>query len=240
MPIFRWHLDGDLRDVDLTPLISVAAGRSHADIACAVRDARAAARAEGRDIDIADLNCALAPGKAMPSDVRARVAIHEAGHAVARYALTGQVPERMMITPDGGHVADRPGTAPLLVEDYRKEIVILLAGRAAESVLLGQASAGSGGNATSDLAKATALAATLETSLGLGDSGLLWLGPPESASSMVRTDPDLGDHVTAHLNDAEARARRLIERERKKVVALAKALNHRGYLGKVEIEGVVP
>lgn len=239
VPILRWHLKEELGDADLAPLIAIASGRSHAELARAVRDARNTARKAGRGLVVEDLKTVLATGKAMADEVRKRVAIHEAGHAVARYVLTGQLPDRMMITPDGGHVTTLRESDALLIEDYRKEIAILLAGRAAEMVFLGQPSAGSGGNATYDLAQATAIATAIETSLGLGDSGLLWLGPPEEASHLIRHDSDLGNHVTAHLNDAEARARGLIERERGKVMALAKALNKRGYLAKDEIEGVL-
>ena len=54
----------------------------------------------------------------------------------------------------------------------------LLAGRAAEEVLLGGFSGGSGGSASSDLAMATCHAVALETALGLGTFGPMWQGLP--------------------------------------------------------------
>lgn len=53
-------------------------------------------------------------------------------------------------------------------------LAAMLAGHAAELVILGDVSAGSGGPADSDLGQATRLAAMAEASLGLGETGLVW------------------------------------------------------------------
>lgn len=63
-------------------------------------------------------------------------------------------------------------------EYFAGYLAVDLAGRAAERLVFGQASAGAGGGSDSDLAKATRTAAALEMSFGLGDS-LVWLGPPK-------------------------------------------------------------
>lgn len=238
VPILRWHLDGDLAGADLNPLIPAAMGKSPADLALAVRDARAAARDDDRPVAVADLMAALSGGEPMPADKRARVALHEAGHAVVRYVLTGTLPKRMMITPGGGEVHSRVDRL-LVAEDFRIELAILLAGRTAEKLFLGEASAGSGGAANSDLACATRLAASFEASTGLGTSGLLWLGSPTAAAALVPRDDDLADRVTAHLNDAETRAAEVLRKAKPLVTALASALNQRGYLEQAEIGQVL-
>lgn len=238
VPVLRWHLDGNLAEADLTALIPAAIGKSQAELACAVRDARAIARDADRALTTADLAAALSPAKPMSAELRARIAVHEAGHAIARYALTGILPERMMITPEGGEVHNRPDPMTM-AEDFHIELAILLAGRAAEKILLGKPSAGAGGNAESDIARATKLAAAFEASTGLGTTGLLWLGPPEAAGDMVRRDEDLSDRVTAHLNEAEERAARVIREVKGKVATLAKALAKAGYLERAEVEAVV-
>ena len=63
--------------------------------------------------------------------------------------------------------------------DIMAMIAQLLAGREAELLLSGDASAGAGGAEHSDLAKATKLALGLEGSFGLGSLGPLWLGEPD-------------------------------------------------------------
>ena len=52
-------------------------------------------------------------------------------------------------------------------DDLERMVVGLLCGRAAETVFLGEASAGSGGDADSDLARATAFVAGIHGSFGL-------------------------------------------------------------------------
>ncbi|MEO9787408.1 MAG: hypothetical protein ABJF67_07335 [Aurantimonas coralicida] len=52
--------------------------------------------------------------------------------------------------------------------DVVREAVCMLAGRAAEEVILGSPSAGAGGSASSDLAQVTRIVANAETSLGFG------------------------------------------------------------------------
>lgn len=59
-------------------------------------------------------------------------------------------------------------------------LTVLLAGRAAEGVLLGEVSSGAGGSENSDLAKAIRLAAGAELCFGLR-SNLTWYGNPLTA-----------------------------------------------------------
>lgn len=237
--VLRWHLGDDLVGEDLTPLIPLAAHLTQADCARAIRSARATARSAKRELRIADIEAVLTTDPPLSPTDRRRVAVHEAGHALTRYLLCNALPERMMITPIGGHVMHIADGALTLAQDYRKELAVWLAGRAAEKVILGTVSAGSGGGAGSDLAVATKIATIFETCTGLGSSGLLWSAPPEQAFNLLRTDPDLADRVTGHLNDATTIAETLLRKHRKTLEALAAALTARGYLAKADVEGVL-
>ena len=88
-------------------------------------------------------------------------------------------------------------------------LAINLAGRAAEKTVCGLVSAGSGGAADSDLAKATAMALAMETRLGFGaDQPLLHLDLGEPGTALGWR-PDLAARVDARLEAAYAEACRL-------------------------------
>lgn len=83
----RWQLGADLPDADLSGVAVRAAGASGADIAAAVRAARARARMGRRDLILTDLEEALAAARpSLPEALRWRVSVHEAGHAVVEWA----------------------------------------------------------------------------------------------------------------------------------------------------------
>ncbi len=84
----RLHLGDGLAGVDLTPIASLRPGATGADAARWARDARALARAAGRETTLTDLMAVVAPAEDRPAESVRLVAIHEAGHAVA-YLATG-------------------------------------------------------------------------------------------------------------------------------------------------------
>jgi hypothetical protein len=85
-----------------------------------------------------------------------------------------------------------PSGVLFVAEGMRQRLALLLAGRAAEEVVLGAPSSGAGGDLDSDLATATRVATTAEAALGLGRE-LLWLGFPRGGNlgSMLASDVDL-------------------------------------------------
>jgi ATP-dependent Zn protease len=174
----RWQLGADLAGADLTGVAATAAGMSGASIAAVVRAARGRARSERRALALGDLAAEIAARQPpLPASLRWRVAVHEAGHAVAGAATGLAVPRMLLIQPDGGttwQVLVRGGSQRA---DIEAGLVVNLAGRTAELLLLGQPSGGAGGPAGSDLASATTVAAAIEASWGLGQSQL-WLGTP--------------------------------------------------------------
>lgn len=87
---------------------------------------------------------------------------------------------------------------------------MILASRAAEEIIIGEASAGAGGGAESDPARATQLALKLELRTGLGASKLLWRKDPDA---VLDVDPELRARVAIHLDAALLRARQVIKDE---------------------------
>ncbi|PHP26132.1 hypothetical protein CJ301_18045 [Limimaricola cinnabarinus] len=137
------HLGRDLADLDLLPLARRATGLSAADIAALIRQARSAARADRRAIDDRDLQRALdglRPQGCAPH--RRRIAIHEAGHALAHHLLGITRPTAMRLTVDGGMVEVEPLIEPQTLAQFEARLQTLLAGRAAERLLFGDVSAG--------------------------------------------------------------------------------------------------
>jgi cell division protease FtsH len=71
--------------------------------------------------------------------------------------------------PGGGAYFEVPNVAYRTVQTYRDRIAVLLAGIAAEEVLLGAVSDGAGAGPNSDLAQATRIATMLQSGMGMGN-----------------------------------------------------------------------
>ena len=126
--------------------------------------------------------------------------------------------------------ARHPPTTPasfLLAKDIHVHLVILLAGRAAEQVLLGTPSSGAGGGPDCDLALATGLATTAASALGFNTKvGLVWAGVPDHASlpRMLSKHPAIAAEVRRMLDMAYQDAMTLMGERRDALSALVKAL----------------
>jgi ATP-dependent Zn protease len=111
-----------------------------------------------------------------------------------------------------------------------------MAGRAAERLLLGRVSCGAGGSHDSDLSAATRIAAALERSYGLGESGPVWFGPPDTVADQLRTDAMLRDQVQQRLQAAEAQATELLRAQRSVLREIAEALYARSVLSEEDLD----
>lgn len=215
--ILAYHLPDVLGDDDAERVASVLEGTATgADIQRIAREARRLARTQGRSVTATDLLTVALPPDARGEDYRWRIAVHESGHAVA-HMLAGRVPVTVSIVgfgPYGGAVRTEVlADEAVLDEDMgRRWLVPLLAARAAEEVILGSVSAGAGGDASSDLARATALVTARTSLLGLGAS-LLWqapLDPAEVDRALKRFYGEALMLVLRHRSAIEALARRLM------------------------------
>ncbi|MGQ3038863.1 MAG: hypothetical protein ACT6RB_15350 [Neoaquamicrobium sediminum] len=153
--------------------------------------------------------------RALPSNALLyRLAIHEAGHAVARIQLNAGTLE--LITLDlarerGGGVSWIPDDDDEATETrLTNELIIMLAGRAAEDILIGSVSAYSGGPEFSDLAQANELAMRMETVLGFGTTLPLLHLPTTDRTMLLTMDKELAGRIHQRLEKAYEEARALV------------------------------
>jgi cell division protease FtsH len=152
--IFREHLGEDLSDLSLREAALAAAGASGADCERLVRGARRRAREAGRALMLADLLEEIGGVDDRSQAELWRVAVHEAGHAMAMCELYPGALRAVTLRARGealGATMSAVSGAYLVAEDVHRRLVCLLAGRAAEDELLGAPSSGAGGSVDSDL-----------------------------------------------------------------------------------------
>jgi len=142
---------------------------------------------------------------AIQPEERHRLAVHEAGHTAVAYYTPGADPlYKVTIIPRGRSLG---GTHMLskeehhtMPEDYlRAQLVILLAGRAAEKALLGTVSSG----ADDDIRRATELARSMVARWGMTED----LGPVDLRQS--ETHPFLGQSIAQPREHADETAARV-------------------------------
>ncbi|WP_212524323.1 ATP-dependent zinc metalloprotease FtsH [Actibacterium sp. MT2.3-13A] len=210
----------DTADLDL--MAAGTPGFSGADLKNLLNEAAiAAARRGAALIERADLN--EARDKVMMGTVRTlairpdehrRLAVHEAGHTVAAYFLPDADPLYKVTIIPRGHTL---GGTHMLSESerhtedeayLRAQLVILLAGRAAERLLIGTVSSG----ADDDIRRATSMARAMVARWGMSDT----LGPIDLRRS--EDHPFLGQAIAQPRDHADATAA-LVDKE---VMALLK------------------
>ncbi|MBK3403668.1 AAA family ATPase [Methylorubrum populi] len=232
--ILRHHLGSDLADLDLTDTARRCVGSTGADCAAWVRRARGDARRAGRAISADDLLRAIGMSSAHRTEpYERRIALHEAGHAVTAYALG--IPVRAIALNNG--MSENAGftVCDAKFDDgtrsyFEKVLTALLAGRAAEILVLGAPSAG----ATADLARATQLAYRLEHEWGLG-SRLSNFGAVDGRS-VNSSDGSARHTLECILRSCEECALDILASRRAALEAVASALIDRRWLDEEELE----
>ncbi|MHB1629559.1 MAG: AAA family ATPase [Bacilli bacterium] len=216
--ILRLHARNKrIGDVNFQELARRTAGMSGAHLAAVMNEAAIlSVKDRSLQIDASHIDEALARVIAglkhtrADSTIRSRIAVHEAGHAIAALAL-GRTVEYVTIQPRGrvlGYVFYSEGKDGLLLTqaELETEIMILLGGRAAKFVCLQDRSTG----AANDIERATELTRRMITVYGMGDD----LVASKSA------DQETG----ARLREYDERVRRMIERHREAHRILAERL----------------
>ncbi|WP_237763515.1 AAA family ATPase [Falsirhodobacter sp. alg1] len=217
--VFRTCLP-DWNEADLRDLATRAVGCSAADIDAVIRQTRAMARGQKRDMTLNDLR-QLFRITHDPSIDR-RVALHECGHAIICAALKLGPVRRIFLDRDGGGGTLFTATAKHgVLADMQNRMVQMLAGRAAERLILGDVSAGAGGSPDSDLAQATTIATSIQTRYGLGAQGPVWSTDPKT---MIVLDPDALVRVRRELENAEQRATQILAAHRPLLEDMASTL----------------
>lgn len=162
-----------------------------------------------------------------------RMAVHEAGHAVARLCLGLGTLEMITIeAAEGGAISWRFDRLDDQTEDLLTSVLVAtLAGRAAEEEFIGSVAASSGGGPEfSDLALATDIAFRMEATLGFGQRRPLLYRATSEPALLLALDADLKESVDARLETAHATARQLVSSHRDAVEFLATQLLNHGTL----------
>lgn len=249
-------------DVDLGALSRATPGFSGAELANLVNEAAiAAVRADRETLFAVDFDTArdrIILGRRddsnllLPSERRA-VAVHEAGHAlVAALSPNADPVERVTILPAGQSL----GVTHLLPAAERHlyshswlldSLAVRLGGRAAEKLVLGEASTG----AANDLSGATDLAVKMVREYGLSDalgpvsyplgSSLYLSGGTEISNRPYAeaTQEHIDQEVARLLRQAETRASELLAEHRPALDALTHALLEHETLDGQSVQAVI-
>ena len=181
--ILRLHTKAVRLDpsVDLTIVAARTAGFAGADLANLVNEAALlAARREKQAVEMTEIDEAverlvagLEKKRVMSQKERTIVAYHEAGHALVASVLPDMDPvHKISIVQRGfgtlGYTLQLPLEERYLMTrpELMNQLAVLLAGRSAEEVALGEISTG----AQNDLVRATDMARSMVAQLGMGET----------------------------------------------------------------------
>jgi len=165
--------------LDVDQIAALTAGFSGAELANLVNEAAIQATRRGAEaVTMQDVTAAIErivaglerKGRLLNPKEREAVAWHEMGHALAAASLPGADPvHKVSIIPRSigalGYTMTRPTEDRFLITraDLENRMVVLLAGRAAEDLVLGEISTG----AADDLARVTDIARQIVTRFGM-------------------------------------------------------------------------
>jgi cell division protease FtsH len=207
-------------DVDLKIVAARTAGFAGADLANLVNEgALLAARKDKPAVEMSDLNEAidrliagLEKKRVMSQKEREIVAYHESGHAIVATLIPGMDPvHKISIVQRGfgalGYTMQLPLEDRYLMQrrDLLNQLAVLLGGRTAEEIALGEISTG----AQNDLQRATDIARAMVTEWGMSDAlgAINYDGHKRSRFLDIPIGPERGAYAedTARLIDAEVK-----------------------------------
>jgi len=207
-------------DVDLRKVAARTAGFAGADLANLVNEAALlAARKDKTAVDMTDFDEAidrliagLEKKRVMSRKEREIVAYHESGHAIVASSIPGMDPvHKISIVQRGfgalGYTMQLPLEDRYLMQrkDLLAQLAVLLGGRTAEEIALGEISTG----AQNDLQRATDIARAMVTEWGMSDSlgAINYDGHKRNKFLDIPLGPERGAYAedTARLIDAEVK-----------------------------------
>ena len=238
-------------DVDLRKVAARTVGFAGADLANLVNEAALlAARKDKTAVQMSDfeeaidrLVAGLEKRRVMNAREREIVAYHEAGHALVATALPGLDPvHKISIVQRGfgalGYTMQLPLEDKYLMTrtDLRHQLAVLLGGRTAEEIALGEISTG----AQNDLQRASDIARAMVTEWGMSDTigAINYAGDkrPRFLELGLGQERGLYAEDTARLIDAEVKrimteahdtARRVLTEQRQQLEAVTRRLLER-------------
>ncbi len=263
LEIFKVHTrDVPLdNDVDLARLAAVTIGLTGADIRNLVNEAALwAARNDKTRVSMDDFDYArdkvLMGAKReeiLKQDEKEKTAYHEAGHTLAAWFLKGaQRVHKVTIIPRGRSLGstqivpteDRVSSSENELQD---QLVVLLAGRAAESMIYDETTVG----AENDLERATGLSRRMVTHWGMSpklgpvsyktsdDDPFLGREMHQSRQFSEHTQEMIDGEVARILHEASTRASNLLSEKRNELETVTKALLAREELSEIEIQELI-
>jgi cell division protease FtsH len=234
--------------VDLKKVAARTAGFAGADLANLVNEAALlAARKDKTAVEMSDFDEAidrliagLEKKRVMSQKEREIVAYHESGHAIVATAIPGMDPvHKISIVQRGfgalGYTMQLPLEDRYLMQrgDLLNQLAVLLGGRTAEEIALGEISTG----AQNDLQRATDIARAMVTEWGMSDTlgAVNYDGHKRSKFLDIPIGPERGAYAedTARLIDAEVKrimteahveARRILSARRDSLEAVTRRL----------------
>ncbi|MCS6891959.1 MAG: ATP-dependent zinc metalloprotease FtsH [Rhodovarius sp.] len=220
--------------LDVEQIAALTPGFSGAELANLVNEAAIQATRRGAEaVTMADITAAIErivaglerKGRVLNPKEREAVAIHEMGHALAAASLPGADPvHKVSIIPRSigalGYTMTRPTEDRFLItrRDLENRMVVLLAGRAAEDLMLGEISTG----AADDLARVTDIARQIVTRFGMHPSVGQAVLEPERQSFLGDGLPSLTprDYSEATAREVDVAVRELIDAAYQRAKAL--------------------
>jgi cell division protease FtsH len=206
--------------VDLKVVAARTAGFAGADLANLVNEAALlAARKDKTSVEMLDFDEAidrliagLEKKRVMSTKEREIVAYHESGHAIVATAIPNMDPvHKISIVQRGfgalGYTMQLPLEDRYLMQrqDLKNQLAVLLGGRTAEEIALGEISTG----AQNDIQRATDIARAMVTEWGMSDSlgTINYEGAKRSKFLEMSLGPERGAYAedTARLIDAEVK-----------------------------------
>ena len=202
------------KNVDLKEIAKMTAGLAGADLANIINEAALlAGRASKDQVDPSDFKEAVErqiaglekKSKRISPKERKIVAYHESGHAlIAEITKGANKVNKVSIVPRGlaalGYTLNTPEENKYLMQKHEliAEVDVLLGGRAAEEVFIGEISTGAG----NDLERATGIIKSMATIYGMSDiAGLMVLEKRTNQFLGGQTQKDFSDAMAKDLDD---------------------------------------
>ena len=230
--IYRYCSAGAaLGDDALSRLAAASINCSGADIEAYVRRAKGAARRSKEHLSEAHILAEIrSVHSVLPPEVQRRVAIHEAGHAVMHHITKHGKFQHLALTKTGGQLASRNAPQGYSSQaDFDLEILVLLAGYAAEVLVFGDVVAGYANGASSDLQLATSYAVA---------SRLVFEDRVGFVGNALTEIPGMYQIVSDRIGSAIETAKKAIMQEMPLLHAVADALQCAHYLDKAAFDKI--
>ncbi len=222
------------KEVDLFTLAKSTAGFTGADLANLLNEAALLAARKGKhligmtELEEATIKVIVGPkksSKVISEKEKRNTAYHEAGHAVITQLLETQDDVHQISIIPAGRAAGYTLSLPtedkmcLTKKEMLEDIIVLLGGRAAESIIFGDDDITTG--ASNDIERATKTARNMVTKYGMSDLlGPIVYGTGHEEVFLGRDIGTTRDYSEKVASDIDAEVRGIVDRAYKKAVEI--------------------